>query len=538
MTNQPQWLEKIGNLGINMWTLHTVSTDATTVVIQLLIGVMLLVGNDGLIAKAGLNLSVVWGLFVWVIAEGMGGIFVSGATLLNGMPGAVIFYVIGAVVILRVKDEKFKDGTFGKLIWNLIGLLFLVGTVMQLLPAEGFFKAGNLAQIFQNSAANSQPEILKAPMDFLTTFATSHYFVLNVIISVVFFITALGLLSGKKKKFWLYFVSAVLFFMWWFGMDFGVIGGVGTDPNSAPLIFLYLYIAYKSVLSGLKVQAVVSLQNPDILQNTDILKKHSTVGGSNSIENLVDETASKLNPNLQDINAEPTLATKKFVLPYRVIVSAWLTLSLVIATVWIMIPDLSSINEAMSTPQVETAALVDSGGLAQVPGNPMSPNFTLINQRGQKTSLRQFRNKVVILSFLDPVCYETCPVVAEEFIQTAKMLRNKSSKLEFVAVNANPYFVSLTATRSFDSEHGLSNLTNWEFLTGSKTQLEHVWELYGAVTEVPQVGMVAHSLLVYMINPEGKESEITQATGNPGTNLEISYAQMFANEAGRLMGRG
>ncbi len=501
MSSQPQWLEKIGNLGINMWTLHTVSTDAITVVVQILIGLMLVTGNDGKIAKIGLNLSIIWGLIVWTIAEGMGSIFIVGASILTGSPGAVLFYILAAVILLRIDKSKFNDGTAGKLLWNIVGAIFVFGAILQLLPVEGFFKKGGLSQIFQNAAANSQPGALRSPINWIVTISSSHFVLLNIVIALLFSVIGIGILSNRYRRFWLYVTAIVLFFVWWFGMDFGILGGVGTDLNSAPLIFLYLSVGYRSIV----YKSSFSIQ-----------------------ENSADRLDEKSNMPVQKSIA-PALTFGK-------ITALWLVVSFLIAAIWISLPDIGSFNQAVSTPQVETAALVDSGGLAQVPGNPPAPNFTLKNQHGIATSLSDFKGKVVILSFLDPVCYETCPVVAEEFLQTAKLLAKESSHMEFVAVNANPYFTAMSAINGFDVEHGLTTLNNWEFLTGTANQLKAVWSEYGAITEVPRVGMVAHSLLVYMISPSGNESELTQATGQPGINLELSYAQMFANEAGRLIG--
>jgi hypothetical protein len=47
--------------------------------------------------------------------------------------------------------------------------------------------------------------------------------------------------------------------------------------------------------------------------------------------------------------------------------------------------------------------------------------------------------------------------------------------------------------------------------------------------------MVAHSLLVYVIGPGGREQAVTEATGVPGLQIETGYAEMFADEAASLL---
>jgi len=213
----------------------------------------------------------------------------------------------------------------------------------------------------------------------------------------------------------------------------------------------------------------------------------------------------------------------------------WLALAFWGSALWCLPPVLSSLPRAAREPAGVTLADVESGGLATIPGHPPVPRFRLENQDGRWVTPASFTGKVVFLSFLDPVCYATCPVVAEELAEVARLLQGHDRQLAFVAINANPDFTSLGTLRAFDAEHGLSTVPNWQFLTGSPSTLAAVWARFGAVTQVAQVGMVAHSLLVYVIGPRGREQAVTEATGVPGPRIEAGYAEMFADEAASLL---
>ena len=71
-----------------------------------------------------------------------------------------------------------------------------------------------------------------------------------------------------------------------------------------------------------------------------------------------------------------------------------------------------------------------------------APGFSLTDQNGQTVSLASLRGKVVLMTFLDPVCTTDCPIIAQEFKQTGQMLGAQDESVELVAVVANPTYRS------------------------------------------------------------------------------------------------
>lgn len=493
LSGQPSWLAHLDRIGINLWTTHTVSTDAFTVFVQVAIGCAIMLGGDRAVTRLGLSLSIAWGLVVWTLGEAMGGILAPGATWLTGSPGAALFYVVAAVVLLTVPSHAWRDERVSGWLARGIGILWLVEALVQALPAEGFWQTGRLHQVFTNAASNPQPSFLARPISAMAGPAAHDPIVVNALVIVVMATLGVGLLSGRGRQGWLVAGFTWLFLSWWFGMDFGVVGGVGTDPNAAPPVALFAWSAWR---------ALAARQH-----------RHCPAGW------LLGGTGRSKPPWWR-----PVLAT-------------WLCTAALVTTVWAAVPIVGELPAAAATPVAATPALVDSGGLASVPGSPVAPDVHLVNQYGRPRQLSSWRGKVVILSFLDPLCYKTCPVVAEELAQVAALLDARRSQLEFVAINANPDFRSPAVLRNFDREHGISSLANWAFLTGSRAQLRAAWHAYGTASLAPQVGMVAHSLLVFIIGPTGREVSLTQATGVPGPTIEASYAQLFSDAVGRLLPR-
>ena len=135
-----------------------------------------------------------------------------------------------------------------------------------------------------------------------------------------------------------------------------------------------------------------------------------------------------------------------------------------------------------------------------------APEFSLVDQKGQRVSLAQFRGKAVLLSFLDSRCTTVCPVLAQEFLLANHDLGSTASKVAFIAVNVNPVANSVADVSVFDNLHGLNKMANWYFLTGPAAKLASVWKAYGIYVNVPQnSNQVTHADYLFFITPSGQE---------------------------------
>ena len=92
--------------------------------------------------------------------------------------------------------------------------------------------------------------------------------------------------------------------------------------------------------------------------------------------------------------------------------------------------------------------------------NIPAPGFSLTDQDGRPVTLASLRGKVVLMTFLDPVCTSDCPLIAQEFKQTRQLLGARGRDVELVAVVANPTYRSSAVTRAFDRQEGLAAVPN------------------------------------------------------------------------------
>jgi cytochrome oxidase Cu insertion factor (SCO1/SenC/PrrC family) len=165
-----------------------------------------------------------------------------------------------------------------------------------------------------------------------------------------------------------------------------------------------------------------------------------------------------------------------------------------------------------------------------------APPFTLTDQYGRAISLSQLRGHVVALTFLDPVCSVDCPLIAQEFRQTDQRLGDQSRHVDFVAVVANPIYRSVSFTKEFDRQEGLTHLSNWYYLTGSLSALQRVWDDYGIeVSTVSNGAMVAHSDLAYVIDGQGRQRDALITDPGPTQVFASSFSSLLMNQIDQLL---
>jgi cytochrome oxidase Cu insertion factor (SCO1/SenC/PrrC family) len=163
---------------------------------------------------------------------------------------------------------------------------------------------------------------------------------------------------------------------------------------------------------------------------------------------------------------------------------------------------------------------------------PAKP-FHLTDQHGRTVSLAGLHGKVVLLTFLDPVCTSDCPLIAQEFRAAGQLLGASDRKVELVAVVANPVYHQIAYTQAFDRQERLTQVPNWLYLTGSVAQLQQVWKNYGIAAQiVPAGSMISHPDIAYVIDRAGQLRAELNTDPGPGTvATKSSFAVLLANAA-------
>jgi cytochrome oxidase Cu insertion factor (SCO1/SenC/PrrC family) len=493
-STSPGWVQHLVNSGVSIWSNHPIQAASATVWIQVGLGLWLLVAPRGRWSRLGGVGSAGWGLIVWAFGEAFGGIFAPGATWLFGAPGAVLFYCVAGVLI-ALPERSFATARLGRVILAVSGVFLIGMAVLQAWPGRGYWqgRGGTLSGMVHAMSHTSQPGFLSSWLASFGAFVSAHGWAVNLFVVVA--LAAIGtLLASGRPRFALVGLIALVPLCladWVLVEDLGFLGGVGTDPNSMlpmALVFVAGYVAM--------VRLPVETEAP---QPTVDKTSGTTAWWERSSLSYVTRT-----------------------------IAAVGALAIVIVGTGPMA--LAAVNQ--NADPILTEALDGTPNSLELP----APHFTLTDQHGQTVSLASLRGHAVALTFLDPVCTTDCPLVAQEFRQTDQRLGDQARSVDFVAIVANPIYRSASFTNAFDRQESLSHLPNWYFLTGSVSQLQHVWNSYGIqVSTVGAGAMVAHSDLAVVIDPRGLERDVLIDDPGPTQTFASSFSSLLLSRIDQVL---
>ncbi len=479
----PGWVGDLVAPFARAWSRHPVAADAAVLYIQVGIGLLILIGGRGALARLALWASIVWSLAIWVLGEAFGGLLSSGASWLAGAPGAVLVYTAAAGLLLA-PWEWWTAGRATLVARRVSALWLLAGAVLQAVPSEKLWTAAGAAEHFADGARMSQPSFLARPIAWTATLAGNHPVAFNGVVIALLVGVAAGLwLSGKTSV-----IAAGLLLCavtWWLAQDFGVLGGTGTDPNTAlPLALL--------LASSLPTWSIAHRQT------------------EGAVAALSPAGARQLTSWRAGLRGG--LAT-------------------VALSLTVIVP--LGLASTLAGPADAAGLAADSGGgVRAIPGRP-AVDFTLTDQQGRRVSMGSLRGKLVVLTFLDPVCTSDCPLVANQLAIANRELGALAQQVEFVAIDTNPLFHLVGDVDAFTESHGLGGFTNWHFLCGPQLALQNVLDAYGISVDVPVVGMIQHSEGMYFITAQGRQAAYLD--DGAGDQLTKSYAQQVRDEVRTLL---
>jgi len=230
--------------------------------VQIAIGALILNKKT---VKQGLYLSIVWGLFIWIVGEGLGGIFAGQANLIIGAPGSALLYVILAIAALPRKQTNNNLVDYPAywlifvwfLLWSGFGVLQLIlksdslNTIRLMIldnahGAPSYIRAIDinassiLTSFIHSKASISSIHSSMMSMNQPTYANNSNGYWFIVILSLIQVLIAIGVFAKNRLRQVAIYSGIILAFIFWvIGQNFGqYYSGFATDLNTAPLIII------------------------------------------------------------------------------------------------------------------------------------------------------------------------------------------------------------------------------------------------------------------------------------------------------------
>jgi cytochrome oxidase Cu insertion factor (SCO1/SenC/PrrC family) len=322
-----------------------------------------------------------------------------------------------------------------------------LGAVRQLLPSDGFWHGGNanaLTSMTQAMTQSAQPHwiawLALHGGDVAGTLGGGS----NLLIVLWLAITAVGLWLAPVRSWnwpvWSLAIFSVLF--WFIAEDAAFFGGLATDFNSL------IPLAALALCASPRVASLPALSR-------------------------------KLPAELRSLSGAVIASFACGMVIYSIVTMGW--------AVW---------------QPAETTFYVAANGLASSVDSH-APGFHLTDQHGQPFSLGEHQGRYTLLTFLDPVCWTDCPLLAAQMQQVGAAL-GPNAKVDYVAVAANPLHETEKDVRHFDTIHHLSSWKDFYFVTGPLPKLRAVWNSYGISVENTKSSVMSiHSDYFFIITPQG-----------------------------------
>jgi cytochrome oxidase Cu insertion factor (SCO1/SenC/PrrC family) len=490
----PGWVQGIVNFGVTLWTRHPVTAAAATVWIQVGIGLLLIVAPRGRWSELAGLASLLWGMVVWIFGNAFGAIFAPGLTFLFGAPGAVLFYAIAGGLV-ALPERVWRTERPGRYLLVGMGVFLLVMAGLQAFPGRGFWQGslggepGTLVAMTRTMAATPQPHATSALVSWFSRLAEHHAVLVNLVATAIMAVVGGAFVAGRRLRTALGLLAVFCVFDWVFVENFGFLGGTGTDPNS---MLPFLLLALVAVLAATRWS-----------------------GGG--------EPAPKATPATPADG--PGGVRRSW---WQKVDTSWAgRLAAMVGAIVMILVGSAPMAVAALNPQADPIVIEAANGVPEVANGP-APGFSLVDQHGRPVSLASFRGSTVVLTFLDPVCVNDCPTIAQELLVANEQLGPDAANVKFVAVATNPVYHSITTVNQFNRQENLENVGNWYFLTGTLSELQSVWNAYNAGgTVLPGGSMILHSDVVYIIDSSGQIRSIVNS--NPGAATNGVLPSSFSN---------
>jgi cytochrome oxidase Cu insertion factor (SCO1/SenC/PrrC family) len=529
----PGWVQGVVGWAGTAWAYHPVQAGCAAVCIEAGIGIWLLAARRGPLSRLAGAASLGWGLVVWVFGEAFGGIFAPGLSWLSGAPGAALPYAV-AGALLAAPEGWWRSARLGRILAGAFGL-FLVGmAVLQAWPGRGFWSAGSgspLTQFIQAQALVSQPSFIASVVSDFGSFAARAAVAVNLVTVIALAATGLAFLSGRQAVVRQAVVpfGVLCLLCWLVVQDLGFFGGLGTDPGSMIPMAL-LAVSGSLALTRPAAQAVPAQAAAEAGTAQAALAAEAGSGAAEQAQVPVALATPEPGP-AREAAAAPG---RDWLGPVRRASFGAMVSAAAAGVIVLGVVPMAAAQASTAASPILAQAIAGSG----TPVSGPASNFTLTDQNGQTVSLAGLRGKVVLLTFLDPVCVSECPLIAQEFKQAGQILGASNSSVEMVCVNLNPTYSDIAYIQAFDQQEGLNTVSNWRYLTGSPKTLEKIYAAYGVASEVlPAGAMLGHSDVAFVISRSGQLVQELNLTPGPGTAAtRSSFGSVLAGAATQALG--
>jgi protein SCO1 len=150
----------------------------------------------------------------------------------------------------------------------------------------------------------------------------------------------------------------------------------------------------------------------------------------------------------------------------------------------------SKVTES-NTSSAEVSAPKSAFDGALLPPGVRAPNFSLKDEDGKRVTMKEYRGKPVVVTFMYSHCKDTCPVQAQ---QIKGALDDIGHDLPALSISVDPPGDTPQSVHHFNSEQGVAGRIRW--VLGREPQLRRLWNGFHVTSQSPDSEHMARIMLI------------------------------------------
>ena len=144
------------------------------------------------------------------------------------------------------------------------------------------------------------------------------------------------------------------------------------------------------------------------------------------------------------------------------------------------------------------------------------PDFRLLNQDGKPVSLKKYRGRALLLTFIYTRCPvpEYCSLMSGNFAAIERELEKDPdlyARTHLLSVSFDTAHDTPRVLRSYGAattgRYDKESFAHWEFVTGAAEEVKKMAQFFG-LTYLPEKGEFVHSLQTALVAPDGRLSRL------------------------------
>jgi protein SCO1/2 len=148
-----------------------------------------------------------------------------------------------------------------------------------------------------------------------------------------------------------------------------------------------------------------------------------------------------------------------------------------------------------------------AGGAEPQPGAEV-PDVKLVNQDGRPLSLKQFKGRALVVTFIYTRCPlpDYCPLMSINFAQLNSAILGNAAlrkRAHLLSVTLDPEYDRPPVLKGYGATYAGGKFDNWDFATGEPAEVRRLAEFFG-LTYKAEADQVIHSLRTAVVTPDGK----------------------------------